>query len=90
MTASGRAPSPPSVGALRGQGVRGALVSCADLSCGHSSVLPFEALRAADGEPFPALRHRPYQCSRCGGRAASIMPDWPPRDFKAHPPTWAI
>jgi len=66
--------APPTVGQLKSQKVRSVRLWC--LSCGRSGALSWEALGAADTDPFPAVGKR-LRCSACGGRDVQKMPDWP-------------
>jgi hypothetical protein len=45
--------------------------------CLHSSFVSFAAAGVDNQTPFPSImQRRRFVCSRCGGRAVSIMPDW--------------
>jgi hypothetical protein len=47
------------------------------MTCRHSAFFAFAAIGVDDGAEFPSIRERRrFICSRCGGRAVNIMPDW--------------
>jgi hypothetical protein len=73
---------PPTVAHLKSMGVSAFSVTCAHAYCLHSASVTFAAAGVEDREPFPSIaERRRFVCTRCGGRAVSIMPDW--RDHKA-------
>jgi len=73
---------PPTVGNLKSMGVSAFSVTCAHANCLHSASVTFSAAGVEDRASFPSIvDRRHFVCTRCGGRAVSIMPDW--RDHKA-------
>jgi hypothetical protein len=60
-------------GEMRGMGVRGVLVCCADYRCSHSVALSADAwpddLRLSDIEPR-------FVCAACSRRGAAVRPDF--------------
>ena len=73
---------PPTVAHLKSMGVNAFNVTYAHACCLRSASLSFAAVGVEDGAPFPSIAdRRRFVCTRCGGRAVSIMPDW--RDHKA-------
>jgi hypothetical protein len=73
---------PPTIANLKAQGVNAFRVTCNKTTCLHSSFVSFADAGVDDQTPFPAITNRRrFVCSRCGGRAVSIMPDW--RDHNA-------
>ena len=49
----------------------------AHATCLHSSFVIFAAAGVERQTPFPSIaEHSRFICTRCGGRAVSIMPDW--------------
>ena len=73
---------PPTVAHLKSMGVSAFNVTCARASCLHSAVVTFDAAGVEDRAPFPSIaERRRFVCTRCGGRAVDIVPDW--RDHKA-------
>jgi hypothetical protein len=58
---------------MRGQGVRGLLIYCADCTCSHSTAISGDRwpddVRLSDIEPR-------FTCSVCGMRGANVRPDF--------------
>jgi hypothetical protein len=68
---------PPTIAKLKSMGLSGFRVTCDLMTCRHSASLAFEAAGVDDSAAFPSIsERRRFVCSRCGGRAISIMPDW--------------
>ncbi len=66
---------PPTLGTLRGQGVRWIHVSCTFPNC-----LQLDTLGLPDDLPFPAVAtRRRWVCAKCGCRKVHVMPRWPAR-----------
>jgi hypothetical protein len=69
--------SPPTIGRLKSMGASAFRVTCAHASCLHSSFVTFAAAGVEDQAAFPSIaERRRFLCTRCGGRAVNIMPDW--------------
>lgn len=70
-------PTPPTIGHLKGMGLRAFQVTCATSSCWHTGVVTFDQAAADDATPFPALaRLRRFVCTQCGQYGGYIAPDW--------------
>jgi hypothetical protein len=68
---------PPSIAKLKSMGVDAFRVTCSHGSCFHSAFVTFTTARVDDQAQFPSIiERRRFVCTRCGGRAVSIMPDW--------------
>jgi hypothetical protein len=68
---------PPSIAKLKSMGVNAFRVTCSYGFCFHSAFGTFASAGIDDQAPFPSITERGrFVCSRCGGRAVSIMPDW--------------
>jgi len=67
----------PTIAYLKTQGVDAFHVTCSFRPCFHSAYVTFEAAGIDDAAEFPSIvERRRFVCSKCGGRAVSIMPDW--------------
>jgi hypothetical protein len=70
-------PALPTIAHLKGHGLGGLWVTCANAACQHSAPFTFAALYLDDDEPFPSIaRRRRFVCTQCGARSVSVMPDW--------------
>jgi len=59
----------PTIAHLKGHGLEGLLVTCANAACLHSTPFPFDALGLADDVAFPSIaRRRRFVCSRAAAR----------------------
>jgi hypothetical protein len=59
----------PTIGHLKGHGLSGLFVTCANAACQHSVPFTFAALDLEDDVQFPSIsRHRRFVCTRCGAR----------------------
>lgn len=68
---------PPTIVHLKGHGLDGLFVTCANAACLHSVAFTYAALGLDDGVEFPSIaRRRRFVCTQCGGCAVSLMPDW--------------
>jgi len=68
---------PPTIARLKSMGAIAFCVTCAHACCLHSAFVTFAAAGVEDRAPFPSIaERRRFVCTRCGGRAVSIMPDW--------------
>lgn len=68
---------PPSIAHLKSMGVTAFVATCRHHECLHSGSVTFEAAGVDDRAPFPSIvGRRRFLCTRCGGRAVGIMPDW--------------
>ena len=63
-------PTKITFGEMRGMGVRGVLIYCADYRCSHS--IPSAAMR---GPMVSDLEPR-FVCQACGKRSADVRPDF--------------
>jgi hypothetical protein len=78
--------SPPSIGYLKSMGVTAFLATCAHAHCLQSGLVSFDAAGVNDRAPFPSIvNRRRFVCTRCGGRAVNIMPDWRGYTASGHP-----
>jgi hypothetical protein len=69
--------SPPTIAKLKSMGVDAFRVTCVHGFCFHSAFVNFETAGVPDQAPFPSsTERRRFVCTRCGGRAVSVMPDW--------------
>jgi hypothetical protein len=67
----------PTIARLKSMGASAFRLTCAHASCLRSAVVTFAAAGVDDRARFPSLaERRRFVCTRCGGRAVSIMPDW--------------
>lgn len=67
----------PTVGDTRKEGISALGVTCGNPACLWSAYFDFDALKLPDAMAFVHVpRYRRFVCSRCGGRAVSVMPDW--------------
>ena len=81
MAKAGSLP-PPTIARLREMGVEGVFAVCGNADCRHSAPISFDVLGVQDDVFFPEIiRRRKFVCSQCGGRVASLTPDW--RGLKA-------
>jgi hypothetical protein len=70
-------PEPPTIAHLKGHGLDGLFVTCANAACQRSTPFTFAALGLEDDLPFPSIaRCRRFVCTQCGARMVNIMPDW--------------
>jgi len=69
-------PAPPTIRHLKTHGLEGLFVTCTNATCLHSAPFTFAALGLSDDVPFPSFARRGFVCSRCGGRAVNVSPDW--------------
>jgi hypothetical protein len=70
-------PQPPTIAHLKGHGLEGLFVTCANAARQHSVPSTFAALGLDDEAEFPTISHRRrFVCTRCSGRIVSLMPDW--------------
>jgi len=66
------------LGQMRGSGVRGLLVYCADYKCSHlKTMAPAEVDKWPDSVRLSDLEPR-FICKRCGVRGADIRPNFAP------------
>jgi hypothetical protein len=67
----------PTIAHLKGHGLQGLFVTCANVACQHSVPFTFAALDLADDVEFPSIVQRLRSvCTQCGARTVSVMPDW--------------
>jgi len=67
----------PTVGDTRREGISSLRVTCGNAACVWSAYFDFDTLKLPEEMIFvqvPCFRR--FVCSRCGGRAVSVMPDW--------------
>lgn len=68
---------PPTIAHLKGRGLEGLFVTCANAACQHSVPFTFAALDLADDVQFPSIvQRRRFVCTQCGARHVNVMPDW--------------
>jgi len=68
---------PPTIAQLKGHGLEGLFVTCANAACQHSTPFTFAALGLPDDLQFPAIsQRRRFVCTQCGARTVNAMPDW--------------
>jgi hypothetical protein len=68
---------PPTIARLKSMSASAFRVMCAHASCLRSAFVTFATAGVEDRAPFPSIAdRRRFVCTRSGGRAVSIMPDW--------------
>jgi hypothetical protein len=69
---------PPTIGHLRDQGHRAALICCLGPDCYRPPVrVDFEVIGLSDATPFPEIaRRRRFRCQGCGSNRVDASPDW--------------
>jgi hypothetical protein len=69
-------PQQPTIAHLKGHGLEGLFVTCANAACQHSAPFTFAALHLEDDAAFPSIaRRRRFVCARCGARTVNVSPD---------------
>ena len=72
-----RHPNPPTIGDLRGLGMLGAKVTCANVWCRHTADLTFDRIGMPDAVIFIDIpRSRRFVCLKCGERKIEVFPNW--------------
>ncbi len=66
-------PAPPTIAHVKGRGLKGLFVTCANAACLHSKPFTFAALGLADDLQFPSIAS---SCSQCGAGTVNVSPDW--------------
>ncbi len=68
---------PPTIAHLKGHGLEGLFVTCANAAYLHSTPFTFAELCLADDVRFPSIaRRRHFVCMQCGSKAVNVSPDW--------------
>lgn len=68
---------PPIIAHLKGHGLYGLFVTCANAACQHSVPVTFTALRLEDDIEFPSIvQRRRFVCTQCGAGTVNVMPGW--------------
>jgi hypothetical protein len=69
--------NPPTIASLKAMGADAFQVTCARAFCLHFGYVSFTTAAVEDSAEFPCItERRRFLCTRCGGHAVSIMPDW--------------
>jgi hypothetical protein len=70
-------PAPPTIAHLKGHGLEGLFVTCANAACQHSVPFTFAAPGLDDDVEFSSImRRQRFVCTQCGARTVNVMPDW--------------